>query len=33
MKNAEDFAILWDTYEDAAPHSIVHELTFFIKGS
>ena len=31
MKNAEDFAMLWDTYEDAAPHSIVHELTFFIK--
>ena len=23
--------MLWDTYEDAAPHSIVHELTFFIK--
>lgn len=30
-ENAEDFAMLWDTYEDAAPHSIVHELTFFIK--
>ena len=23
--------MLWDTYEDAAPHSIVHELTFFVK--
>ena len=31
MKNAEDFAMLWDTYEDAAPHSIVHELTFFVQ--
>ena len=30
-ENAEDFAMLWDTYEDAAPHSIVHELTFFIQ--
>ncbi len=20
----EDFAMLWDTYEDEAPHSIVH---------
>ena len=30
-ENAEDFAMLWDTYEDVAPHSIVHELTFFIK--
>ncbi|WP_050306416.1 class I SAM-dependent DNA methyltransferase [Streptococcus pneumoniae] len=30
-ENAEDFAMLWDTYEDEAPHSIVHELTFFIK--
>ena len=30
-ENAEDFAMLWDTYEDAAPHSIVHELTFFVK--
>nr|VNP88290.1 SAM-dependent methyltransferase [Streptococcus pneumoniae] len=28
---AEDFAMLWDTYEDEVPHSIVHELTFFIK--
>ena len=23
--------MLWDTYEDEAPHSIVHELTFFIQ--
>ena len=23
--------MLWDTYEDDAPHSIVHELTFFVK--
>ena len=30
-ENAEDFAMLWDTYEDDAPHSIVHELTFFVK--
>lgn len=30
-ENAEEFAMLWDTYEDEAPHSIVHELTFFIK--
>ena len=32
-ENAEDFAMLWDTYEDEAPHSIVHELTFFVKES
>ncbi|MDQ0221644.1 class I SAM-dependent DNA methyltransferase [Streptococcus moroccensis] len=30
-ENAEDFAMVWDTYEDEAPHSIVHELTFFIQ--
>lgn len=30
-ENAEDFAMVWDTYEDEAPHSVVHELTFFIK--
>lgn len=30
-ENAEDFAFVWDTYEDEAPHSIVHELTFFVK--
>ena len=23
--------MLWDTYEDEAPHSIVHELTFFVQ--
>ena len=27
-ENAEDFAMLWDTYEDEAPHSIVHETDF-----
>jgi len=26
-----DEVMLWDTYEDAAPHSIVHELTFFVQ--
>ncbi|MCR8968182.1 MULTISPECIES: class I SAM-dependent DNA methyltransferase [Streptococcus] len=30
-ENAEDFAFLWDTYADEAPHSVVHELTFFVK--
>lgn len=30
-ENAEDFAMVWDSYEDKAPHSVVHELTFFIK--
>ncbi|MBP2622793.1 class I SAM-dependent DNA methyltransferase [Streptococcus oricebi] len=30
-ENAEDFAFVWDTYADEAPHSVVHELTFFIK--
>lgn len=30
-ENAEDFAMVWDTYEDEAPHSVVHELTFFIQ--
>lgn len=30
-ENADDFAMVWDTYADAAPHSVVHELTFFIK--
>lgn len=30
-ENAEDFAMVWDTYADEAPHSVVHELTFFIK--
>ena len=30
-ENAEEFAFVWDTYADNAPHSIVHELTFFIQ--
>ncbi|MGT2844792.1 class I SAM-dependent DNA methyltransferase [Streptococcus hongkongensis] len=30
-KNADEFAMIWDTYEDEAPHSVVHELTFFIQ--
>lgn len=30
-ENADDFAMVWDSYEDEAPHSIVHELTFFIQ--
>lgn len=30
-ENAEDFAMVWDTYADEPPHSVVHELTFFIK--
>ncbi len=30
-ENAEDFAMVWDTYADEAPHSVVHELTFFIE--
>ncbi|HGD4892692.1 TPA: class I SAM-dependent methyltransferase [Streptococcus agalactiae] len=30
-ENADDFAMVWDTYEDDAPHSIVHELTFFVQ--
>lgn len=30
-ENAEDFAMVWDSYEDEAPHSVVHELTFFIQ--
>lgn len=30
-ENAEDFAFIWDSYEGEVPHSIVHELTFFIK--
>ncbi len=31
MKMQKILPCFWDTYEDAAPHSIVHELTFFIK--
>ncbi len=30
-ENAEEFAMLWDTHEDAAWHSIVHELAFFVQ--
>lgn len=30
-ENAEDFAFVWDTYADEPPHSIVHELTFFVQ--
>lgn len=30
-ENAEDFAMVWDSYADEPPHSVVHELTFFIK--
>lgn len=30
-ENADDFAMVWDSYEDVAPHSVVHELTFFIQ--
>ncbi|MGT2933164.1 class I SAM-dependent DNA methyltransferase [Streptococcus catagoni] len=32
-ENADDFAMVWDSYEDEAPHSVVHELTFFIQES
>jgi len=31
-ENAEDYAFLWDSYAGEAPHSIEHDLTFFIKG-
>lgn len=30
-ENYEDFAFVWDTYEGECEHSIVHELTFFVK--
>lgn len=30
-ENYDDFAFVWDTYEGEVPHSIVHELTFFVK--
>lgn len=30
-ENAEDFAMVWDSFSDEPPHSIVHELTFFLK--
>lgn len=31
-ENAEEFAMVWDTYKAEAPHSVVHELTFFIQA-
>ena len=31
-ENAEEFAFLWDSFEGDVPHSIVHELSFFIQG-
>ena len=30
-ENADDFAFVWDSYPDEPPHSIVHELTFFVE--
>ena len=30
-ENAETFAMVWDSYADEPPHSIVHELTFFVQ--
>ncbi|MDR0198993.1 MAG: class I SAM-dependent methyltransferase [Streptococcaceae bacterium] len=30
-ENAEDFAFVWDTYCGDVPHSIQHELTFFVQ--
>lgn len=32
-ENEEDFAFLWDSFEGDLGHSIVHELTFFVKDS
>ncbi|MEY8458876.1 class I SAM-dependent DNA methyltransferase [Lactococcus ileimucosae] len=32
-ENDEDFAFLWDSFEGDYPHSVVHELTFFVKES
>lgn len=31
-ENEEDFAFLWDSYPGEKKHSIVHELTFFVKN-
>lgn len=28
----EDYAFLWDSYTDEAPHSIVHELSFYVRN-
>lgn len=30
-ENADEFAMVWDSYADEAPHSVVHELTFFLQ--
>lgn len=30
-ENEEDFAFLWDSYKGKVPHSIEHQLSFFIK--
>ncbi len=32
-ENEEDFAFLWDSFAGEQPHSIVHELSFFIKDT
>ncbi|WP_374285599.1 class I SAM-dependent methyltransferase [Lactococcus sp.] len=32
-ENEEDFAFLWDSFEGQVPHSIEHELTFFVKAA
>ena len=32
-ENDEDFAFLWDSFVGDYPHSVVHELTFFVKDS
>lgn len=32
-ENEEDFAFLWDSFEGDDLHSIVHELTFFVKDA
>jgi SAM-dependent methyltransferase len=32
-ENEEDFAFLWDSYEGEVPHSIEHQLSFFIKDT
>lgn len=30
-ENEEDFAFIWDSFSGEKPHSITHELTFFVK--
>jgi SAM-dependent methyltransferase len=32
-ENAEDFAFIWDSFAGEVPHSITHELTFFVKDT